>query len=64
MNKNKFNSSRQGPAINDRINAKSVRVLRKRRAYWSPRNKKAIKMAFDQGLDLVQVSLKRISTSL
>ena len=27
MNKNRFNSSRQGPAINDRINAKSVRVI-------------------------------------
>ena len=27
MNKNRFSSSKQGPAINDRIHAKSVRVI-------------------------------------
>ncbi len=57
MNKNKFNSSRQGPAINDRINAKSVRVIsEKGEMVGVLETREAIKMAFDQGLDLVQVS--------
>ena len=57
MNKNRFNSSRQGPAINDRINAKSVRVIsEKGEMVGVLETSKAIKMAFDQGLDLVQVS--------
>ena len=57
MNKNKFNLSRQGPAINDRINAKSVRVIsEKGEMVGVLETREAIKMAFDQGLDLVQVS--------
>lgn len=57
MNKNRFNSSRQGPAINDRINAKSVRVIsEKGEMVGVLETREAIKMAFDQGLDLVQVS--------
>ena len=57
MNKNRFNSSRQGPAINDRINAKSVIVIsEKGEMVGVLETRAAIKMAFDQGLDLVQVS--------
>ena len=57
MNKNRFNSSRQGPDINDRINAKSVRVIsEKGEMVGVLETREAIKMAFDQGLDLVQVS--------
>ena len=57
MNTNRFNSSRQGPAINDRINAKSVRVIsEKGEMVGVLETREAIKMAFDQGLDLVQVS--------
>ena len=57
MNKNRFNPSRQGPAINDRINAKSVRVIsEKGEMVGVLETREAIKMAFDQGLDLVQVS--------
>lgn len=57
MNKNKFNLSRQGPAINDRINAKSVRVIsEKGEMVGVLETREAIKMAFAQGLDLVQVS--------
>ena len=57
MNKNRFNSSRQGPAINDRINPKSVRVISEKGEMGGVlETREAIKMAFDHGLDLVQVS--------
>ena len=57
MNKNRFSSSKQGPAINDRIHAKSVRVIsEKGEMVGVLETREAIKMAFDQGLDLVQVS--------
>ena len=57
MNKNRFNSSRQGPAINERINSKSVRVISEKGDMVGVlETRDAIKMAFDQGLDLVEVS--------
>ena len=56
MNKNKFNSSRQGPAINDRINAKSVRVISEKGEMVAViQQREPIKMGFEQELFLVKV---------
>tara|TARA_B100001996_G_scaffold361330_1_gene327991 strand:+ start:122 stop:649 length:528 start_codon:yes stop_codon:yes gene_type:complete len=56
MNKS-YHSSRQGPAINNRISAKTVRVIsEKGEMIGVLETDKAVKLAFDQGLDLVEVS--------
>ena len=56
MNKT-FQSSKQGPAINNRISAKSVRVISEKGEMLGVLDlKKALSLAFDQGLDLVEVS--------
>jgi len=56
MNKSSFNF-RRGPAVNERISAKSVRVISERGDMVGVfETKEAIKMALDQGLDLVEVS--------
>ena len=56
MNKTRYQSSKQGPAINSRI-SKSVRVISEKGEMVGVLDlQKAIKMAFDQGLDLVEVS--------
>ena len=58
MNKGRFHSSKQsGPFVNERIKARSVRVISEKGdmlgVFDTP---EAIKLAFDQGLDLVEVS--------
>ena len=56
MNRNSYGSKR-GPAINDKIKAKKVRVLSERGDMIGVLQlDEAVKMAFDQGLDLVEVS--------
>ena len=56
MNKN-FQSSKQGPAVNNRISAKSVRVISEKGEMLGVLDlQKALNLAFDQGLDLVEVS--------
>ena len=53
MNKT-FQSSKQGPAINNRISAKSVRVISEKGEMLGVLDlQKALSLAFDQGLDLV-----------
>ena len=50
-------SSRQGPAINNRISAKTVMVISEKGEMIGVLDKsKAVQLAFDQGLDLVEVS--------
>tara|TARA_B100000579_G_C22835028_1_gene858217 strand:- start:992 stop:1519 length:528 start_codon:yes stop_codon:yes gene_type:complete len=49
--------SKKGPAINDRISAKSVRVISEKGEMLGVlETDRALKMAFDEGLDLVEVS--------
>ena len=56
MTKKSF-GSKKGPTINDRISSKSVRVISEKGEMLGVLDtEKAIKMAFDQGLDLVEVS--------
>ena len=56
MNKS-YHRPRQGPAINNRISAKTVRVIsEKGEMIGVLETDKAVKLAFDQGLDLVEVS--------
>jgi len=56
MNKS-YHRPRQGPAINNRILAKTVRVIsEKGEMIGVLETDKAVKLAFDQGLDLVEVS--------
>ena len=58
MNKNSF-GSKQGPAVNNRISAKSVRVLSEKGEMLGVLQiDEAIKLAMDQGLDLVEISPK------
>ena len=57
MNKTFQSSKRQGPAINNKISAKSVRVISEKGEMLGVLDlQKALSMAFDQGLDLVEVS--------
>ena len=58
MNKGRFHSSkRQGPAVNERIRARSVRVISEKGDMLGVFNTdEAIKLAFEKGLDLVEVS--------
>ena len=50
-------SSRQGPAINNSISAKTVRVISEKGEMIGVLEKsKAVQLAFDQGLDLVEIS--------
>ena len=58
MNKGRFHSPKlQGPAINDRIKSKSVRVISEKGEMLGVYNiQEAVKLAFEQGLDLVEVS--------
>ncbi len=56
MTKSSF-GSKKGPAINDRISAKSVRVISEKGEMLGVlETNRALKMAFDEGLDLVEVS--------
>ena len=56
MNKS-YQSSKRGPAINNRISSKTVRVIsEKGEMIGVLETDKAVKLAFDQGLDLVEVS--------
>ena len=49
--------SKQGPAINNKISAKTVRVISEKGEMLGVLEKnKAVQLAFDQGLDLVEVS--------
>ena len=58
MNKNSYRS-KQGPAVNNRISAKSVRVLSEKGEMLGVLQiDEAIKLAMDQGLDLVEISPK------
>ena len=54
----RFNhGSKQGPAINNNISAKTVRVISEKGEMLGVLEKnKAVQLAFDQGLDLVEVS--------
>ena len=58
MNKGRFFSPKQqGPAVNERIKAKSVRVISEKGDMLGVLNTdEAVKLAFEQGLDLVEVS--------
>ena len=58
MNKGRFHSPKlQGPAINERIKSKSVRVISEKGEMLGVYNiQEAVKLAFEQGLDLVEVS--------
>ena len=58
MNKGRFHSPKlQGPAINERIKSKSVRVISEKGEMLGVYNiQDAVKLAFEQGLDLVEVS--------
>ena len=66
MNKGRFHSPKQqGPAVNERIKAKSVRVISEKGDMLGFFNTdEAIKLAFEKGLDLVEVFAKRLTTSL
>ena len=56
-NKTFQSSKRQGPAINNKISAKSVRVISEKGEMLGVLDlQKALSLAFDQGLDLVEVS--------
>ena len=57
MNKGRFHSPKlQGPAINERIKSKSVRVISEKGEMLGVYNiQEAVKLAFEQGLDLVEV---------
>ena len=56
MNKS-FQGSKQGPAINNRISSKSVRVISERGEMLGVLDlQKALSLASEQGLDLVEVS--------
>ena len=56
MNKSSY-GSKKGPAINDRISAKSVRVISEKGEMLGVlETDRALQMAFDEGLDLVEVS--------
>ena len=58
MNKSSFSSNRS-PAVNKSISAKSVRVITDNGEMLGVLNiQKALQMAADQGLDLVEVSPK------
>ena len=58
MNKNSFSSNHR-PAVNKAIRAKSVRVITDSGEMLGVLNiQKALQMAADQGLDLVEVSPK------
>ena len=58
MNKSSFSSNR-GPAVNKRISAKSVRVITDNGEMLGVLQiEEALRMASDQGLDLVEVSPK------
>tara|TARA_B100001250_G_C19246483_1_gene548799 strand:- start:47 stop:574 length:528 start_codon:yes stop_codon:yes gene_type:complete len=58
MNKNSF-GSKQGPAVNNRISAKSVRVISEKGEMLGVLQiDEAIKLAMEQGLDLVEISPK------
>ena len=58
MNKNSF-GSKHGPAVNNRISAKSVRVISEKGEMLGVLQiDEAIKLALDQGLDLVEISPK------
>ena len=58
MNKGRFHSPKlQGPAINERIKSKSVRVISEKGEMLGVyEGQDAVKLAFEQGLDLVEVS--------
>tara|TARA_B100000963_G_scaffold343769_1_gene345937 strand:- start:466 stop:999 length:534 start_codon:yes stop_codon:yes gene_type:complete len=58
MNKGRFHSPKQqGPAVNERIRARSVRVISEKGDMLGVFNTdEAVKLAFDKGLDLVEVS--------
>ena len=58
MNKGRFHSPKlQGPAINERIKSKSVRVISEKGEMLGVYDvQDAVKLAFEQGLDLVEVS--------
>ncbi len=58
MNKARFHSPKQqGPDVNERIKAKSVRVISEKGDMLGVYNtEEAVKLAFEQGLDLVEVS--------
>ena len=58
MNKARFNSPKKhGPAVNERIKANSVRVISEKGDMLGVyKTDDAIKLAFEQGLDLVEVS--------
>ena len=58
MNKGRFQSPKlQGPAINERIKSKSVRVISEKGEMLGVYDvQDAVKLAFEQGLDLVEVS--------
>ena len=58
MNKGRFHSPKQqGPAVNERIRAKSVRVISEKGDMLGVHSiEDAMKLAFEQGLDLVEVS--------
>ncbi|MBS91866.1 MAG: translation initiation factor IF-3 [Rickettsiales bacterium] len=56
MTKSSF-GSKKGPAINDRISAKSVRVISEKGEMLGVLEiNRALQMAFEEGLDLVEVS--------
>ena len=56
MNKT-FHGSKQGPAVNSRISARSVRVISEKGEMLGVLDlQKALSLAFEQGLDLVEVS--------
>ena len=58
MNKSSFSSNR-GPAVNKRISARSVRVITDNGEMLGVLQiEEALRMASDQGLDLVEVSPK------
>ncbi len=58
MNKGRFHSPKQqGPAVNERIRAKTVRVISEKGDMLGVFNtNEAIQLAFEKGLDLVEVS--------
>ena len=58
MNNGRYQSPKQqGPAVNEKIKSKSVRVISEKGEMMGVFNtEEAVKLAFDQGLDLVEVS--------
>ena len=58
MNKGRYQSPKQrGPAVNDRIKSQSVRVISEKGDMIGVyKIEDAVKLAFEQGLDLVEVS--------